>query len=262
MAKLISLIICLLLYGCGYNEFENGTPTQPTVPEPTTTIAELTSFYKGKPVLVNREYIVHGYVSSTDKGNNFFKSFVIQDHTGAIEVMAGLYNLHNNYPPGSHIILRAYGLTMGAYNSVVQIGIENRSSNVGEVDYMGYRGKVDQHVVRDSRSAKVEPMSLELASLTKEHCGKLVTISGISLPEGTPPSAWNSSEFGSQTFNKFVDRFGNVIYVVCSAYANFASRTIPPGSLAITGILYNGEVGGRKNLYILKPREIGDVTVQ
>ena len=89
--------------GCDYDRFDPPEPHPADVPVPTMSIATLRSLYKGDPVSVTgkRSVVVSGNVTTSDREGNFFRSFFIEDETGAVEIRAGLYDLHAVYRLGS-----------------------------------------------------------------------------------------------------------------------------------------------------------------
>lgn len=261
MKTFFSLIIGTILFGCGYDSFGDHSDPLLQLQSPTTTIAELRALYTGKPTLVNREYIINGYVSSSDKSNNFFKSIVIQDASGAVEIMAGLYNLHNIYPLGQRLLVSTHGLMLGKYNGTLQLGIANHSSSGAEVDYMGHRTLVDQHVMRDMERKPVAPLLVRLDKLTSEHCGMLVKIDNLMYSGDQALPTWGNSGFGTTNYHRFSDDSDNKILVMCSDYANFANREIPLTTLSLTGVFYLQSPGPQTNINAIKIRDLNDVQI-
>ena len=67
-------------------------------------------------------FIVEAVVVSTDEGGNFYKSMVVQDETGAIEIQLDMNGLFNLYPVGQKVIIDCRGLIVGDYNRYYQNG--------------------------------------------------------------------------------------------------------------------------------------------
>lgn len=262
MTRFILLIVCVMLIGCGYDRFGEYNIPEHELQKPTVTIRELTNLYSDKAVTVNQEYVIQGYVSTSDRENNFFRSFIIQDHSGAVEIMAGLYNLHNIYPLGQHVTVRVYGLTLAAYNSVVQLGATKINGGANDVDYIGYRSEVDRCVIRNSERHAVTPTVLRMDQLDEQYCGMLVRVENVAYHEDPPP-IWGATNpvTGEPTtaYRKFIDASENAVYVSCSGYADFAGEQIPSGLVSLTGILQYGKAGTYKNVFIIKIRDLDDV---
>ena len=177
-AWLLSLAGCF--GGCDYDRFDPPEPHPADVPVPTMSIATLRSLYKGDPVSVTgkRSVVVSGNVTTSDREGNFFRSFFIEDETGAVEIRAGLYDLHAVYRLGQQVTVVADSLTLGLTGGVLQLGL---ASSAYETDYMGHRVVVDRHVFRNERFETVTPRPVTPARLDDEWLGTLVRFDGMRL---------------------------------------------------------------------------------
>lgn len=70
--------------------------------------------------------MVSGNVTTSDREGNFFRSFFIEDETGAVEIRAGLYDLHAVYRLGQQVTVVADSLTLGLTGGVLQLGLPVR----------------------------------------------------------------------------------------------------------------------------------------
>src|SRR4030095_3648576 len=87
------------------------------------TIAEL----KARHDLGNYEEITDdvtfsALVISDDESGNFFKQLVVADASGGIEMRIEMTDLHNIYPIGRKVYVKAKGLWLGDYNGLTQLG--------------------------------------------------------------------------------------------------------------------------------------------
>ena len=248
--------------GCDYDRFDPPEPHPADVPVPTMSIATLRSLYKGDPVSVTdkRSVVVSGNVTTSDREGNFFRSFFIEDETGAVEIRAGLYDLHAVYRLGQQVTVVADSLTLGLTGGVLQLGL---ASSAYETDYMGHRVVVDRHVFRNERFETVTPRPVTPARLDDEWLGTLVRFDGMRL-DGAVDTTWalpaSLSPSGTpQNVNlKFRSSPSDSIYVYTSGYANFAGDRVPTAPVSLTGILMQGKVGGR-TVYQVKLRDLQDV---
>ena len=62
-------------------------------------------------------------------------------------------------------------------------------------------------------------------------------------------------------YRRFEDADGNAIYTYVSDYADFAGEEIPESELSVCGILQYGNVTGKGDRYIIKPRSADDYEV-
>ena len=164
--------------------------------QPNITIAGLCALYKtGSPWVIDRDLIIAGRVTTTDKPGNFYKSLYIQDDTGGIEIKLGKNGLYNFYQEGQMLYVRLYGLTLGMYGNksgnyggqgMVQIGCEDPSGSY-ETAYLETTYLIDSHIFAGERGEKVKPEVITEDQLPQAHdtqatnpyIGKLVTLKGL-----------------------------------------------------------------------------------
>ena len=255
------ILFLILLGGCGYDKLEidpgldDGESSLSNV-----LLADLRSYYRGGPTQLNRDIVVAGYVTATDRSGNFYRTFLIEDESGAVEIMAGFYDLHNIYHRDQRIVVRAKGLTLGCERGVLQLGLAAREGSSYQTDYFGHRLVMERYVYRDSVFCESDPRVIRVSELSEDLCGCLLRIERLVADEsGERWGGGYSSEGMPLTgYRCFRDSAGDSIYVETSGYANFADRLVPEGTLSLTGILLRGSREG-KVCYMLKLRDEGDV---
>lgn len=262
--KLFLLSTLFFMAGCGYNEIDNYRPSDPSIVVPNTQIETILTQYQGVPATVNANYIIQGRVTTSDQQGNFYRSFIIQDGSGAIEVMAGLYDLHNIYFVGQRVVIRTEGLRVGSRDGVVQIGLKPTSGVYGETEYFNNRAILAKYLTAYSDIQPVEPHETTIPALTQNLCGELVCVNNIVF---TPidsesqtwgiRSGWNDKP--QTAYREFQDAGGNKITLVCSGYADFADIPIPTSTLSVTGILMYGKGLTAEKGYMLKINSLDDV---
>ena len=194
---------------------------------------------------------VEGTVTSSDRARNFYRSLCIEDGNAAIEVMAGIDQLHNDYPAGCRVTLRLEGLAVGESRGVLQAGRLPDPGSGYATDYIGSKPALDAALIRHGETLReLEPARLRIAELTPERCGTLVRIDRlIYRPEDLSGSTWSG-------YKRFADDEGAEIYTYVRTYARFADEEVPAGQVSLTGILQHDETGGGR--YILKLRDETD----
>ena len=156
--------------------------------QPTATIAELKALYAKHGVLKIEDdgMIIAGKVISDDHSGNIYRELYIQDETGVISVKIGLSSLYSDYKLGQTIYVRCGGLTIGQYNGMPQLGVEDQSGEY-ETAYLDNRYLIDAHVVRGAWGDPVPPLGVTEAELeaalkegyTNPLWGQLVTITDL-----------------------------------------------------------------------------------
>ena len=202
---LLSSLLCLSAFSCTsikeefqpvFSGNENPSHQQVVTMTPTHTIAELASLYKtGSPWKIDKNIVISGIVSTTDRPGNFYKSFYIQDETGGMEIKIGKNGLYNDYLPGQRIYVDCRELCLGMYgyksgtaygNGMVQIGFSDPTGEY-ETSYLESSLLIDSHVFKGEIGPEVEPVVVPESSLpastatqaTSHYVGKLVTVKNL-----------------------------------------------------------------------------------
>jgi hypothetical protein len=113
--QLLSLLSILLLSGivsCVKKDFdEPPTGGEPVSVTPNTTLAELKALHltKGGFDKITEDLIIGGQVVMDDRSGNYYKTLVIQDATGGIEIKFNdgyLYNQFSGWPYDVYLLQR------------------------------------------------------------------------------------------------------------------------------------------------------------
>ena len=202
---LLFSLLCLSAFSCTsikeefqpvFSGNENPPHQQVVTMTPTHTIAELASLYKtGSPWKIDKNIVISGIVSTTDRPGNFYKSFYIQDETGGMEIKIGKNGPYNAYLPGQRIYVDCRELCLGMYgyksgtaygNGMVQIGFSDPTGEY-ETSYLESSLLIDSHVFKGEIGPEVEPVVVPESSLpastatqaTSHYVGKLVTVKNL-----------------------------------------------------------------------------------
>ena len=154
----------------------------------TSTIANLKELYAKHGVLKiqDDDMVIAGKVISDDHSGNIYRELYIQDETGVISVKIGLSSLYSDFKLGQTVYVKCSGLTIGQYNGMPQLGIEDPTGEY-ETSYLDNRYLIDAHVIRGAWGDPVPPLRVteaELAAALKEGYtnplwGQLVTLEDL-----------------------------------------------------------------------------------
>lgn len=189
MKKFIFATIALafLAVSCDITSIGYDSPIEKTVFEefdaiaPNITIAGLKALYvkPGTPVQVNSNLVICGQVISSDRSGNLYKSFYIQDETGAIEIKMGKTSLYNDFKIGQWVKIKCKGLTLGQYGGMVQLGYKCEAGDY-ETAYFETQYLIDAHVFRGPLGTPVAPLVLDSSSLKlEENFGRFCRLENI-----------------------------------------------------------------------------------
>ncbi len=263
------------LLGCGYGTFPDADAgdIRGTGLVPNADIGLLRESYHGNNLTIVEDVVIEGYVTVNDLSGNYFETFIIQDGTGAVEIYAGIADLHNYYQTGRRVVVKAKGLAIGSYNDVMQLGRRVNQYSDYRVEDFGSRAVLGRYVFAGTEFSHTEPLEMRLGELDRAHCGKLVRLGrliyepaeedGYAGGTGDTGRTWAFQGGGGKNpatgYRQFRDNAGDSLLVVTSGYANFASHPIPSDSSTLTGILIYGKFNGSRERFGLKLRDADDI---
>ena len=259
----IKIIFTWVILTCcvGCKSYDELKIKQTSPPSSNISIKELRSLADNKVITIEQELIIGGYVTSCDKAGNFYRTFTIEDLTGGVEIMAGLYDLHNIFPLGYYVSVNLKGCTIAHYNGILQIGRKAKSYSSYPTDYFTSRVLLDMHITCYDTFRPVTPAPTSIKRLTAEMCGRLVRIDKLQLCSAIYPDAWQINLEGKWLgYNVFCNKAGNIIVVHTSEYANYADQYISTEQVTITGILQRGKFNGEE-CYFIKMRDEKDCSI-
>jgi hypothetical protein len=224
-------------------------------------IGDLRALYVGEPELtVTDDIVIAGRVVSSTSGGNFYNTFFIDDGTGAVEIMAGMYGLDATYRPGRRIAVKARGLAVGWRDGAMQMGLPPEAGNRFPTGYFYSRVAMRDHVYPLRDVVPIVPLDVVPTSLSRDMCGRPVRISGLRLDELSTAETWATSRPKPLTgYVKFRSSPTDSITVVTSGYASFAAKPLPQETVALTGLLFYGKGGTSRDHYLLKLRDETDI---
>ena len=196
------------------------------------TIADLKAMYTTSAVEIQQDLIVAGYVSSSDKEGNIFKTLYIQDATGGLPIVIDQNNINNSYREGRKVFIKLKGMYIGAYSGLVQLGL---APAAGETSPSRIPATlVSSYLIKDYDITPVVPEVVRINELTDNLVGKLITINDVQF--SAPDNTTYATEAAS-TNRTIEDENGNTIILRNSNYATFALLPLPTGSGTVTGVL-------------------------
>lgn len=229
------------------------------LPPATLTLGELVAGHTAIPHRITRAEVVHATVTSSNDGNNFRLSLLLEDRGAALAILVGTSAAAGErYPCGCRVALCPQGLLLADTLGMVCIGATPPPGSRQSVAPIESRQQLDRLLVRDGRVEPLEPLHTTVSELPFLSAGRLVRLDGMCYKadcedgcEGTDSeSLWSG-------YRSFVDAEGRTVHTYVSPYARFASRPIPDTPLRLTGILQHHRVYG----FILKPRTAADLGI-
>lgn len=252
----LGLIFIGFISACVKHEFD-----QPpvTVDDPAitanATIAQLKAMHtSGNFEKITDDMIIVGVVIADDESGNFYKTIVIQDNSGGMEVKINATDQYVKYPVGRRLFIKCKGLTLGDYNGVVQIGggtyDNNGSPALGGIE----QALLDTYILPGKYNQFVTAKKLNINELTNADVSTLVELSDVEFINADAGKTY-SDAVGKTTQNRTIEDCNkNLVVLRTSGYASFAGDVTPTGKGKLTAVY--SIFGTTKQVYIRDPRDV------
>ena len=248
--RAVLIVLLLLLYGCYDNHSK--PPTEPFAVKANEKIESLRQLCRNGYYNISTDVVCVGKVTSSDKAGNFYRSMFVEDDTGAIEVKLGTYNIASRYPIGLTVALHLMGTSIMLKDDILQVGLPPQSYDTAPREFEAQE-VIDQHIVRSNSVEAINPLTIDIPTLSTSLCGRFVRVSGIHYA----PSANEISD----GYYRFMDGADSAVFIYISPYANFTTIELPSSDTTIQGILcYEAVGGGYGRQFVIKPRFADDIT--
>ncbi len=200
---------------------------------------DVINLYQGETIQIQENWILEGYVVSSDKAGNFFGELYIQDSIEqpkyGLKIEIDLRDSYLWYPVGSKVFIRLKGLYLGKNKEGFKLG--------GAVTFFGNLsvGRLPKTILKNhltvscSEVENIEPLEISLDMLIGVPQNTLVRIKNLEFvdEELGEPFAVEAEE----TERVLQDCQGNLITLVNSGFSDFQDTILPNLSGSITGIL-------------------------
>ena len=225
---------------------------------PNTSIADLKATHVlGEVESITEDVIIEGWVIANDASGNFYKTLVIEDASGGIEVKINTLGLYNDYPEGQKVYIKCKGLFLGDYNRLVQLGGSSYEDNNGFLNVAGIEEALfPEHILKSEEVTTLQPADMTISKLTSDRVSTLVRLDNVQFAsdEAGLPFA---DAVNRRSLNRTIeDCEGNTMVLRSSGYADFAETLLPQGKGSLVGVY--SVFGTTPQLYI---RDTYDVSM-
>lgn len=259
MKKLfLFLISAIIISSCVKQEFD--APPGESTPidiKANKTIKDLKAIHgTGAFETITEDWIIEGVVVANDESGNYYKTIVIQDATGGIELKLNANGLYSSFPVGRKVYVKCNGLALGDYAGLIQLGGGVFRNNSGLDQLAGIEELlIPNYVIKGALNQDVTPTEVTLAELDDSKISTLVTIKKLefaSYPANTTFATTTPTKKSKSLTIQDCNGLSVVLY--SSGFSNFADAAIPTGNGTITGIL--GVFSGTKQIIIRQKSDI------
>lgn len=215
----------------------------------------LADFVKKAPqsgkMLIEEEFIIDGYVISSDENGTFYKTIVFQDKpenpTVGLQIEVNKSSNYVEFPVGAHIRINTKGLMLAMDRGVVKLGGE--PTRAGDIVGKISDAQLGNHmsiVCNNGLPHITEIKPIELSNLSDikdpKYVNQLVTVSGVQFSDEDILGAGGTKTYVNQspkgdTSRRLVDKEGNIGTLRMSQYASFGAEILPKGNGKITFVV-------------------------
>ncbi|MDE3252156.1 MAG: hypothetical protein KGO92_05070, partial [Bacteroidota bacterium] len=129
---------------------------------------------------ITDDRFIEGIVVADDQSDNFYKSVLIQDSTGAITLRLDGFGLYTDYPVGRKLLVKLKGLWMGDYGNMLQLGIGVDRSNQVYPELLPIpKPLFSRYLVPKSLQNMVVPVKVTIADLSDSLQGCLIELANM-----------------------------------------------------------------------------------
>lgn len=213
------------------------------------TIAALKTIHTlgGTPTEVTEDWIIEGIVVADDKSGNFYKSIVIQDSTGGLEVRLDATGLYNDYPVGRKIWIKCQGLFVGDYSGKPQIVGNVAGDAIAQV-------LIPNHIFRGPLNQTVTPAVRTITQLTDADVNTLIKLENVEFTAADMSKTYADAVNKMSVNLNITDCNSNLVLLRTSGYADFAGINVPDSSGSIVAVY--SVFGTDKQLFIRDQNDV------
>ena len=222
-------------------------------------ISTLVSMSNDNFIILNEDAlgVSPAYIKATviadDRSGTFFKSLIVEDATGGINLALDADDMFESFPIGAEILVSISGLTLNRAAGLPSIGdgidSDNRLERVAE-------SKVGSIIINTGNVNEVVSIPLTLNQFYQneiDYLNRLVEFSDIEFPLGDVGVPFAADATRNITIS---DCDGDDIIFRASSFADFANQPIPNGSGTFIGIA--GKFLDDAQIFL---RELSDLTI-
>ena len=256
--RITCLIVQMFLASCGIPD-EVDVPDSSCIDqlESNISVNEIRELASESVFQISEEWVITGYITSSDHAGNFFNTLYIQDivNEGAsgMRIELELRDSYLRFPNGSRIYIKLKGLYAGISNGILKIG--SARTNFGSLAVTRIPSlKIDEHLVIACENITAEQIPITtIDSLQSEDIGTLIALGQLEFQDDMLGLTFADAQ--QETIRYLNDCHGNSISLLNSGYSSFQAYMLPEGNGTINGILLK-----KGKNYFLKIRDTSDIS--
>ena len=201
-----------------------------------------------KPVLIDTDLYVKGYVSSSDKEGNFFKEIFLQNApenpTAGIKVILNQVETYNQYNFGREVYIKLKGLYIGEErvgNGLVTIGGETATDQYGTTVKRLTENQRKQQLFRSQNTLELIPLQLQFSEVSAAHLGLYVQFNDVEFNDDLEGKRYFDPAQDFDTVREMQTCSSDIGYfyfpLETSSFTTFKDVLLPLGNGTIKGVI-------------------------
>ncbi|MBX2890140.1 MAG: choice-of-anchor J domain-containing protein [Saprospiraceae bacterium] len=237
----LALLLLSGLVACVKTEFdEPPAGGEPNTLDPNITIAELKALHTtpGGYDRITDDYIIGGEVVMDDRSGNYYKTLVIQDASGGLEIKFNDGFLYQTLPIGRTIYIRCKDLLLTDYAGLTQL-TGGTVEEGGELKGVGLtETQVRTKLVKGAYNATpVAPREISIADINPSHLSTFIKLSDVEFIKADTGKTYADAVTKFSLNRTLQDCSGKQLIIRTSGYSDFANVKTPGGRGTVEGVL-------------------------
>jgi hypothetical protein len=224
--------------------------------EANATFSQVKNLYQGELLQIQEDWVIEGYVVSSDRAGNFFSVLYFQDNptnpTEGFQIEIDVRDNHLLFPVGSKILVKLKGLYLGQSKDVFSIGgtfAGFGTTSVGRLPAL----KVPEHIfISCDEPIEILPLAVSIPELNVSMTNTLVRFQNMEIAEQELDSTFAAER--EETERTLLDCSDNELTLLNSGFSDFQQELLPQGNGSLTGVLLR-----ENDDYFLAIRDLNDI---
>ena len=226
----ITLQICLLLFvSCKSSKLEYNRPQNEV------SISYLKSLCHSLTHYIDEDIAITGRVTANDWLGELYKSIIIEDGSGGIEVAIDRHNIYTDIPIDSRVTILCCGLALGRSGGKIELGM----SPTGEYSVDGIKASLlGSYIIIDTTPQSREIPTLTIDQIGLQHISCTVQIEGLRITNPCCES-WCENINGEPADTEHIatDDNGQQLKIRVRRSCHYANAPLPKGRFTICGVI-------------------------
>lgn len=207
-------------------------------------VEHLKTLSNGDSTPIVEDIFIEGYVVANDLYGEYYKSIVVCDESGGIEISIDCSNLAAVFPVASRVIVHCSSLALGNYGGYLTLGAQPEGEySVGRI---AERDIARYFVIDKTSPMVITPLTITIDELTPALIGDYVLLNDVTFGSqaGRPWCEVDAATGDILTTSRVLyDRNGGQMGLTVISRCTYAQEYIPSGYGRVCGVVeyFNGE---------------------